>query len=73
MFLNLHGNKFIAIVRLIAFWGGLFAMFALFIVLVNDDLKIPQKTVTVKLDVRNKINICLPEDDKIFEESFFDF
>jgi hypothetical protein len=48
-------------------------MFALFIILVNDDLKIAQREIILKVDVKNKINICLAEDDEIFQESFFGF
>lgn len=45
----------------------------LFVLMFLDDIKIPQKTVLVEIDVKNKINICLPENDEIFEKSFFDF
>lgn len=68
-----HDSKFAAAIRLISFWIGLVAMFALFIILVNDDLKISQREIILKVDVANKINICLAEDDEIFQESFFGF
>ncbi len=68
-----HDSKLAVAIRLIAFWTGLAAMFALFIILVNDDLKIAQREIILKVDVKNKINICLAEDDEIFQESFFGF
>lgn len=66
-------NKVTKIIKLVAFWMSLFAMFWLFILMFHDDIKIPQKSVTVKLDMKNRVNICLPEDDEVFSESFFDF
>jgi hypothetical protein len=73
MFQNLGGHKVIAAVRYLAFWGGLFVMFALFIVLINDGLKIPQREVAIKIDVTNKVNICVSEDEDFAKRSFFEF
>jgi hypothetical protein len=69
MFYNPYDEKKLHL----AFWISLIAMFALFIFLFNDNIKIPQKEVTLEIDIKNKVNICVPEDEKIFEESFFDF
>jgi len=38
------------------------------------DTKIPRKEVAIKIEIANKVNICLPENEEMFEEkSFFDF
>jgi hypothetical protein len=38
------------------------------------DTKIPRKEIALKIDIANKVNICLPEDNELFDEkSFFDF
>ena len=55
-------NRVIAAMQYIVLWVSLFVMFAFFILLFRADLKVPQKTVSVKIDIKNKINVCLPED-----------
>jgi hypothetical protein len=54
-------------------WVSLAALFLLVVFLIRDDAKIPQKEIILKIDVKNKVNICLPEDDEFSEKSFFDF
>ena len=67
-------HKIAKIVKFFAFWCSLFAMAWIFIAIFNADLKVPQKEITLELDVTNKVNICLPEDEDLFEEeSFFNF
>lgn len=61
-------NSVIAIMQYVVLWVSLFTMFALFILLFRADFKVPQKTVTMKIDVKNKINICLPEDPETLED-----
>ncbi len=73
MFYHPHDTKFTKITKHLTFWIGLFAMLALFIFLLLDDTNIPQKEQVVKIDINNNVNICLPEDEKIFQKSFFDF
>lgn len=73
MFYHPSDSKVTLIIKHLAFWGSLIAMFALFIFLFRDDVKIPQKEITIKIDVKNKVNVCLPEDDKALKESFFNF
>ena len=43
-------------------------MFAALKFLVTDDLKIPQRQVSLTIDIKNQVNICLPEGD--FEDDF---
>lgn len=73
MFYHPNDNGFTAIVKHLVFWASLITMFGMFILLFRDDAKIPQKDVIVKLDVKNKVNICQPEDEKIFKKTFFNF
>ena len=51
----------------IVLWISLFTMLALFIFLFSADFKIPQQTIVQKIEIKNKINICLPEDSQILK------
>jgi hypothetical protein len=43
---------------------ALFALFlAVFLYLGKSNFKIPQSEITVKIDLKNKINLCLPKED----------
>ncbi len=67
-------SKSARIIKHIIFWTSLFFMFGLFIFIVFDENKMPQRQVRIEIDVKNKVNICLPDEkDKSFEKSFFDF
>ena len=72
MFYHPQDNKLTITIKHLAFWTCLISMFVLFIFLINDDAKIPQKEVVVEIDIKNKVNICLPE-DSFPKKSFFDF
>jgi len=39
------------------------AMFAALKFLITDDLKIPQGQVSLTIDIKNQVNICVPEAD----------
>jgi integrase/recombinase XerD len=44
---------------------ALFALFlAVFLYLGKSNFKIPQSEITVKIDLKNKINLCLPQEEK---------
>lgn len=67
-------HKIAKIVKFFAFWCSLFAMAWIFLAIFNADLNIPQREISLKLDVTNKVNICLPAEEAAFEEeSFFSF
>ena len=72
MFYYPHDNKITRILKHLAFWTGLLLMFLFFVFLINDEAKIPQKEVILEIDMKNKVNICLPADD-FPKEDFFDF
>ncbi len=57
-------NRIVATLQYIILWVSLFIMTALFLFLFQADLKIPQKSLVQKIDITNKVNICLPEDEK---------
>jgi len=73
MFYHHHDDNFTKITKHLTLWISLLTTLVLFIFLFRDDIKIPQKEIILKIDVKNKVNICLPENDEIFEKSFFDF
>ncbi len=44
---------------------ALFALFlAVFLYLAKSNYKIPQSEILVKIDLKNKINLCLPQEEK---------
>jgi hypothetical protein len=59
------------IIKIIAFGTSLFVMIWLFLLVLFDDIKIPQKEETLTVNLQNQINICLPEEES--KENFFNF
>lgn len=72
MFYHPNDNKITMITKHLIFWIGLLSMFVLFVFIVQDDAKIPQRLITLKINMEDRVNICLPEDEKIFKKSFFE-
>ncbi len=74
MFYHPNDTKFTAIIKHAAFWGSFVVMALMFIFFAGDEVKIPQKQVSIKIDVRSRVNICVPEEnDKMFKKSLFGF
>lgn len=73
MFYHPNDNNVTMFAKHAIFWVGLLSMFALVVFLFRDEAKIPQREVVIKIDVKNKVNVCLPTDEKIFKKSFFNF
>ncbi len=71
MFYHPGDNKSTIIIKHMVFWTSLFAMFVLFIFMFLGDSMLSQKEITLYIDVKNKVNICLPEEEKNSEISFF--
>ncbi len=71
MFYHPSDNKSTVIIKHLIFWISLIAMLVLFVFLFRDDSKLPQREIIVQIDIKNKVNICLPEDEKDSEVSFF--
>jgi hypothetical protein len=68
-----NDNKLTLIIKHLTALAALFSMIALFIYVILDDVKIPQRDTTILIDVKDKVNICVPESDEFAEKSFFDF
>lgn len=73
MFYHPNDNKFTLIIKHLTALLALVSMIALFVYVVLDEVKIPQKETTIIIDVKNKVNICLPEEGAFEEKSFFGF
>ncbi|MBL6665321.1 MAG: hypothetical protein ISQ34_05720 [Rickettsiales bacterium] len=58
------------IVKLIAFWASIFVMFSIILSLLIGDPKIKQRVVEMDLELKDHINICLPEEEDVH---FMDF
>ena len=45
------------------FWTAFVFFFAMFLVLIRkNDIKIPQREIVLKVDIKDQINICLPDE-----------
>ena len=67
MFYHPNDSKFTMITKHVIFWTGLLTMFGLFIFLIQDDARVPQREIVMRINMKDKVNICLPEDEKIFK------
>lgn len=45
---------------------SLLLMFAFLYLVLVDDFEIPQRETLMAISIKNKVNICLPEDDEDF-------
>jgi hypothetical protein len=57
-------SKVSKFVKILAFWGSMLCMLWLCIMVFHDDVKIPQKEVTLLIDMKNRVNICLPGEEE---------
>ncbi len=65
-------NNVLAITQYVVLWVGLFVTLAAFVLLFRADFKVPQRQVVLQLDIKNKVNICLPEKfEELQEDSIF--
>lgn len=72
MFYHPQDNKITVAIKHLVFLVSLISMLLLLVFLINDETKIPQKEITLRIDMKNKVNICQPEED-FPKKSFFDF
>jgi hypothetical protein len=56
-------HNFVKLFKILAFWASILLMLWFCILVFHDDIKIPQKEVTLKIDLTNKVNICRPEEN----------
>lgn len=63
MFYHKKESKSSILTKYFLFWGGLISMVIIFILLLGrSDIKIPQKDIVVTIDIKDKVNICLPDE-----------
>jgi hypothetical protein len=60
-------ENFFQIVQYLVFWISLFVMMAIAVFVFKADFKVRQKTISIPINLENKVNICLPEESE--EES----
>jgi hypothetical protein len=65
-------KKVTKIIKLLAFWSSLLLMLWFVILIFHDDVKIPQRDTAMKLNMKNKINICRPEKEDVSKKSLFE-
>jgi hypothetical protein len=58
-----HNSFLIKIVKLTAFWLCVACVFFLFGFLIKYELKPTRKPVAIEIDINNKVNICIPEEN----------
>lgn len=64
MLYNFENTLFSRILRVIIFWLAIFCMFYLFAIIVRDESKPKQNQKIIEIDIKNKVNVCLPEEDE---------
>jgi len=67
-----YSSKATEATKHLVFFSSLIMMLIVLVFLIRDEAKIPQRQVTLKIDVKNKINTCEAEEE-LFKKSFFDF
>lgn len=60
MFYKLQKNKFI---KLTLFWSIIALLLMIFTFLAKYEIKPRKREVEIKIDIKNKINICIPEEE----------
>jgi hypothetical protein len=58
-------HKITKITKFLAFWASMFIMAWLMVSIFHDDIKIPQREITLKIDLKNRVNICAPENNDL--------
>ncbi len=64
MLYNSHDSLFSKVTKQLVFWLSLSAMLGLFVFLLSNEVKLPQHQISIDIDIKNKINICVPENEK---------
>ena len=60
---NYHDIMLISLLKNLIIFALLMLFLAVFFYLAKSNFNIPQKNITVKIDIKNKINLCLPEEN----------
>lgn len=73
MFYHPNDNLFTVIIKHLLGFAALISLFALLVYAIFDEAQIPQREITVLINVEDRINICTPGEDDIAQKSFFNF
>lgn len=61
-------NKVTKFIKIVAFWASMLAMLWLVILIFHDDVQVPQHEITVRIDMKDRVNICVPEEGVELDE-----
>jgi hypothetical protein len=63
MFYHRRESKLSIFIKYSLFWTALASMVIITLLIVRkNDIKIPQRDIILKVDIKDKINICLPDE-----------
>ena len=73
MFYHPNDNLFTVIIKHLVGFAALLSLFAVLVYAIFDDAQIPQRDITVLLDISDQVNICRQDEDSFAQKSFFNF
>lgn len=60
--MSYKNNNYIKILKLTIFWSIVCSVFLLFALAIKYEIKPRQRPVEIEINIKNKVNICLPEE-----------
>ncbi len=73
MFYHPNDSLFTVIIKHLVGFAALCSLFALLVYAIFDEAQIPQKDVTIMVNIEDRVNICVPGEDDVAEKPFFNF
>ncbi len=73
MFYHPNDSLLTVIIKHLVSFVALCSLFALLVYAIFDEARIPQKDITITINIEDRVNICVPEESNSAEKSFFDF
>ncbi len=64
MLYNAFDTNFSKLAKQLIFWLSLAAMAGLFLFLLSSEAKLPQRKISIDINIKDKINICTPAKPK---------
>jgi len=64
MLYNSSDTNFSKLTKQLIFWLSLASMVGLFLFLLSSETKLPQRKISINIDIKDKINICTPAKEK---------
>lgn len=71
MFYHPNDNKATIIAKYFCFFAVFLSIIGIVVMVFVNNVKMPQKEIVLKIDITNKVNICLPEEEKKENENSF--